>query len=268
MEIADGAGSVLRLAEPPRRIVSLVPSLTETLFTLGAGDRVVAATRYCTDPRDAIATVPRVGGTKNPDCAAIVALAPDLVVMNAEENRREDHAVLRDAGLPVLVTDVRTVDAGIAVIEDLGRIVGCETRGREIAAAQIAARDALAWRPGPRVRYFCPIWRNPWMTFNADTYAHDLLRLVGGENVAASHAERYPRVELDAIAAARPRIVLLPSEPYRFGPRDVPAAAVVLADPATAARRVHCVDGQALTWYGPRIAEALRTFAALVASGL
>lgn len=251
-----------------RRIVSLVPSLTEILFAVGAGESVVGVTRYCTDPPEGVAGLPAVGGTKNPDLAAIAVLAPDLVVMNAEENRREDFEALTAAGLEILVTDPKTVDEGVALIGRLAEAAGAGARGRALAAAQGAAVARVRARVRDRrpVRYFCPIWRKPWMTFNADTYAHDLLRVAGGENVAAARADRYPVVELDEIAAAAPEVVLLPDEPYRFQERDLPALAPLAGTPALAAGRVHLVDGKALAWYGPRIGAGVAAFAALLAA--
>jgi ABC-type hemin transport system substrate-binding protein len=251
---------------PPRRVVSLVPSLTEMLFALEAGDLVVGITRYCTEPPAAVADLPKVGGTKNPDLTAIQGLGPDLVLMNAEENRREDFEALRAAGLPVLVTEPKTVAAGVALMARLGALTGHAARGRALAATAAAAVDAVtAARARARpVRYFCPIWRRPWMTFNDDTYAHDLLHLAGGVNVAGERAERYPVVTLEEIAARAPEVVLLPDEPYAFSRRDLPHLAPLAGTPALSRGRVHFVDGKALTWYGPRIGAGLAAFAALL----
>jgi ABC-type Fe3+-hydroxamate transport system substrate-binding protein len=256
------------LAQPPRRIVSLVPSLTELLFALGVGDAVIGVTRYCTDPPARVACVPKVGGTKNPDLAAIATLRPDLVVMNDEENRREDFEALSASGLAVLVTGPKTVDDGVRVIASLAAVVGRPEVGVRLAAAQeagVAAVRAVV-RGRPEVRYFCPIWKTPWMAFNADTYAHDVLRVAGGRNVLADRPERYPVVTLEEIEARAPEIVLLPDEPYRFGDRDLPALAPLAATPALRHGAVRFVDGKALSWYGPRIADAVETFARMFAA--
>ncbi len=281
---------------PPRRIVSLVPSLTELLFALGVGERIVGVTRYCTAPADRVERVPKLGGTKNPDCDAIVDLRPDLVVMNAEENRREDFETLAAAGLNVLVTEPKTVDDGVRLITILGAAVGQGELGARLAAAQAAGvatvRATTSGRRG--VPYFCPIWRKPWMAFNADTYAHDVLRVAGGRNIVAERAERYPTVTLEEVAAAAPDVVLLPDEPYRFTARDLPALAPIVApaacaslgepqveaqanaamaslresrrDDSVAVRAVRFVDGKALSWYGLRIADAIETFARVFAT--
>lgn len=263
----DDLGRDVRLAAPPHRIVCLVPSLTETLFAIGAGPRVVAVTRYCEEPAAAVAALPKVGGTKNPDVAAIAALAPDLVVLNAEENRREDFEALTALGFPCFVTEPKTVGDGIRVIARLGALVGCEGAATLAAEQERRVQRTVAAIGSARpVRYFCPIWRKPWMAFNADTYAHDVLAVAGGANVCADDPLRYPTVTLEAVAAAGPEVVLLPDEPYRFTARDRPALAPLADTPALRSGRVHFVDGKSLAWYGPRIAEGVATFAALFAA--
>jgi ABC-type Fe3+-hydroxamate transport system substrate-binding protein len=266
MEIRDDLGREFELRAPPRRIVSLVPSLTELLFAIGAGDALVAVTRFCTEPAAQVAVLPKIGGTKTPDLPAILTLAPDLVVMNAEENRRGDFAALAAAGVPIFVSEPKTVMDAVRLIARLGTAVGRLDEARTLAAAQQARVAALTAAIGarPRVPYFAPIWKKPWMAFNADTYAHDLLGCAGGENVVGACRERYPRVTLEEIAATAPDVVLLPDEPYPFRTRDLPAFAPLAETPAFARGRVHFVDGKALTWYGPRIAAAVETFARLL----
>ena len=266
--VHDDLGREVALAGPPRRIVSLVPSLTETLFAIGAGPAVVGVTRYCEEPARELLSLPKVGGTKNPDLAEIAALAPDVVILNAEENRREDFDALAALGLACFVTEPKTVLDGIRLIARLGALVGCAEPACVLAADQerrvCATLAAVAGRRP--VRYFCPIWRKPWMSFNADTYAHDLLRAAGGINVCGAEPVRYPTVELDAIAASAPEVVLLPDEPYRFSEKDRPALAPLAATPALRAGTVHFVDGKALSWYGPRSADGVATFAKIFAS--
>jgi ABC-type Fe3+-hydroxamate transport system substrate-binding protein len=265
--VLDDLGRPIDLPGLPRRIVSLVPSLTETLFVVGAGAAVVGVTRYCTEPVGAVAGLPKVGGTKNPDLAAIGELAPDLVIMNAEENRREDFEALAARGLAIFVTEPKTIADGVRMIARMGEISGCGAAGRALAAEQAARVDAIVSAGADRraVRYFCPIWRKPWMAFNADTYAHDVLRVAGGENVCATETARYPTITLETIAACAPEVILLPDEPYAFGERDRHALALLADTPALRAGRVHFVDGKALSWYGPRIADGLMRFAAVFA---
>jgi ABC-type Fe3+-hydroxamate transport system substrate-binding protein len=244
--------------------VSLVPSLTEALFELGLGDRVVGVTEWCVHPAQAVARIPKIGGTKNPDVAAIAALRPDLVIANQEENRKRDVERLEGAGLRVWVTYPCTVRDGAELLAELAqlgasaaaqeRVVAPVLRAVEEAELALAASRAAGSAP-PRV--LCAIWRDPWMAIGAPTYADDLIRLCGGVNVFAGRAgSRYPRVTLAEIEAAQPEVVLLPDEPYAFGPADASELAS-LPIPASASGRIHLIDGTFVSWYGPRILRAI-----------
>lgn len=250
----------------PLRIVSLVPSLTEALFALGLGPRVVGVTDWCVHPADEVAPLPKVGGTKNPSLARVIELAPDLVIANHEENRERDVAKLREAGVRVWVTYPRTVAEGIAVTRELAQLGAPPDRAQPVLAALGAAfARARTSTPARPTRVFCPIWKQPWMAVGPDTYADDLLALCGGANVFADRRERrYPIVSDADIVAARPEVILLPDEPYAFGARDV-ADLAALDLPASRSGRIHCLDGTWISWYGPRIARALPEVAALLA---
>jgi ABC-type Fe3+-hydroxamate transport system substrate-binding protein len=261
-QFVDDAGQAWAFATPPRRIISLVPSLTELVCTLGLADRLVGVTRYCTEPAGVVAALPHLGGTKNPDVGAIVQLRPDLVLVNSEENRAEDFQSLSKANLATWVSFPRTVAEAARSVERLGAALGAGSRAAAIAAdidTALGERTAAS-----RVRVFCPIWRNPWMSLNADSYAGDLLTAAGGENVCAGHAERYPTVDLEEIAAADPQVILLPDEPYRFTERHRAALGPLARSSASRDRRVHMIDGKALSWYGDRTAAALRRFRQLL----
>ena len=252
---------------PPKRIVSLVPSLTEALFSLGLGSRVVGVTDWCVHPAAGVAPLPKLGGTKDPDVAAIAALAPDLVLANREENTRRVVTALEERGLRVWVTYPRSVGAGAALLRELAAWdVAPEIVQAVVEPVEAAVEAALRDAPTPRSRAFCPIWREPWMTAGADTYAHDMLRLCGGENVFATHSERrYPIVQLEEVVRAAPDVVLLPDEPYAFGATDVNELRE-LDLPAARDGRIHLIDGTWLSWYGPRIAEAIRELRPLLAN--
>jgi ABC-type Fe3+-hydroxamate transport system substrate-binding protein len=248
------------------RIVCLVPSLTEALFELGLGDRVVAVTDWCVHPADGVAKLPKVGGTKTPELAAILAQRPDLVIANREENRRSDVERLRAAGIPVWVTDPRTVREGaelLGEIAELGASPEAVARVVEPVLARVAeAEAALPARPTP---VFCAIWKNPWMAVGRNTYANDLLRLCGGRNVfARCEGRRYPIVKPAEIALAAPEVILLPDEPYAFGPRDA-AELGALDVPAARNARIHLIDGTLVSWYGPRIERGIETLRPLLA---
>lgn len=232
-------------AGPPiaRRIVSLVPSITEAL-AIDRPEALVGATDWCTHPSDF--DVARVRGTKNPDLAAIKALKPDLVVANKEENRALDVQRLREAGIRVWVTDVESVPAAI---ESLARLYR-DALGWPIPDWLTAAGDCWlrGLDPEHRGRVVVPIWRDPWMVVGSRTYTGDLLGRLGWDNAFGDHPDRYPRVELAAFDRADVDLVLLPDEPYVFTADDGPEAFAVA--PTT------LVSGRLLTWYGPAMVEA------------
>jgi ABC-type Fe3+-hydroxamate transport system substrate-binding protein len=228
---------------------------------------VVGCTIYCTEPAEGVATKTRVGGEKNPRLEQIRDLGADLVIVNVEENVREHVETLRSWGIPVHVTYPRTVADGIRLIGELGALLDAGPRAREMEATLRARYEevrAAATGRRPR-RVFCPIWRKPYMTINRDTYIHDMLAVVGGQNVFGAAEKRYPEVTLDAVAAADVEVILLPDEPYRFRRVHQADFAPYPDLPAVRDGRIHLVDGKLLSWYGPRIAEALRVLPPLFA---
>ena len=212
---------------------------------------------------------PRVGREKDPDLDRIRTLGPDLVLANVEENRREVVEQLRAEGVPVWVMFPRTVRDGIGMIRELGEVTGAREPARDLADRLDARYEAVARAAAsrPRVRVFCPIWRGPYMTIGGDTYVHDMLWCTGGANVFADHADRYPTVTLDEVADRAPEVILLPDEPYRFRKVHLPDFAPYPDIPAVRAGRIHLVDGKLLSWYGPRIEQALDRLPALLGSG-
>lgn len=265
----DASAVEVELPAQARRIVSLVPSVTETLFALGLGPHVVGVTDWCIHPHDLPATMARVRGTKNPDYETIVRLAPDLVLANHEENREIDVRRLRAAGLTVWVEYPRSVADAATQVAELARL-GASTSARDAILAPLeSARAAASARGTAPRRGFIAVWKDPWMTLSRDTYAHDLLARAGIANVFADAADRYPRVTLDEVARRDPEIVLLPDEPYRFGEDD---ARELLSGPlgttaAGRAGRIHVIDGTLPFWPGPRTARALGELAELAADG-
>jgi ABC-type Fe3+-hydroxamate transport system substrate-binding protein len=269
MEFYDATGAAVVLPAPPRRIVSLIPSITEILFALGAGPALAGCTVYCTEPAEGVAAKTRVGGEKNPKLDLIRELGADLVIANVEENLREHVLTLRGWGIPVFVTYPRTVAEGIRLVGELGELVGRAEQGKEMTAALEAALDDVRRERAGRAarRVFYPIWRGPWMSINRDTYAHDMLAVCGGENVFGQSATRYPEVTLQDVARAEPDVILLPDEPYRFRRAHLADFDAHPDVPAVREGRIHLIDGKLATWYGPRIAEALRVLPALIAGG-
>jgi len=239
MPTQDDLGTTIELPGGVMRVVSLVPSLTEAIAATHA-HVLVGATDWCTHP--AGLDVTRVRGTKNPDVDAIIALRPDVVVANAEENRAQDLDALRAAGLAVWVTAPTTVPTAL---DSLARMLTAVTG----VVPEWLERARAVWAEpydGPRRAALVPIWRRPWMALGRDTFAGDVLSRIGVDNVLAADDERYPRIQLDAVPSYD--VVVLPDEPYAFAPDDGPEAF-----PGTEWR---CVSGRHLTWYGPSLVEA------------
>lgn len=281
IERAGAMGTVTRLPSPARRVVSLVPSVTETVVRLGGRRALVGRTDYCTEPAE-VATVPSVGGTKDADLDAIAALRPDLVLANQEENTEAIHRGLVARGLAVHLSFPKTVGDAVALARDVAALVEVDDGATGLIAAMVEAVDEAERARAARVpvRVFCPIWMDPLMTIHGDTFISDVLDLAGGVNVFADRPRRYPlaadlgraapwsaervggrdlrypRVTLDEVVERQPEVVLLPDEPHPFSEAD---AAVFRALPIPAARegRVRRVDGKALSWYSPRLITGL-----------
>jgi ABC-type Fe3+-hydroxamate transport system substrate-binding protein len=238
----DDLGYPVPVTGPARRVVSLVPSLTESV-AVTRPEALAGATDWCTHPADL--DVPRVRGTKNPDLAAIRALRPDLVLANQEENRRLDVERLRAAGVPVWVTVIQTVDQALDSLQRMfGVALGWPVPDWLAAAGQV-------WRPpapAARVRAVIPVWRDPWMVVGSATFTGDLAARLGLDNVYGDDPGRYPHVGLDDLAAREPELVVLPDEPYAFSAGDGPEM--------FPGRRVALVEGRSLTWYGPSLVTA------------
>lgn len=243
--IIDVRGRELRFEEVPRRVVSLVPSLTETLFDLGAGDSLAGVTEFCTFP-DSI-RCERVGGTKTPDVGRIRALQPDLVHMNLEENLRR-HAEEIEAFAPVFVSEPKSVAGVRDLIGELGAIHECQDRAVELMALLDKAMQSL---PARRFTFACAIWKKPWMWCGGDTYVSSLVESAGGENVLG-HQRRYPQMTLDCMASLQPQVLFLPDEPYVFTTEDANEVRE-----QTDARVVGPFPGHLFTWHGTRTIAGL-----------
>jgi len=286
----DGNGfrDALHFTQAPQRVVSLVPSFTESLFDLGLGNSVVGITDYCIYPENDLMHLPRLGGPKNPQIDKIIALNPDLVLANWEENLRQTVEELKLAGIPVWVTFPKSVSETLDVLWDITEVYRSETASMRLKTLEMTldwVKSASMVREP--VRYFCPIWYDQtedgwhwWMTFNHLTYSHDLLNLIGGENVFAERERkvpleadlgqsvespneggdtRYPRVTTGEIISAQPEIILLPNEPYAFNEEHKEQLETLFSEtPAARNKRIYLVDGSLITWNGTRLARALR----------
>jgi ABC-type Fe3+-hydroxamate transport system substrate-binding protein len=249
--VIDDEGRDVAVAGEVRRVVSIVPSLTEAVAATAPG-LLVGATDWCTHPADL--DVPRVRGTKNPDVDAIVALRPDLVVANQEENRLPDLDALRAAGVPVYVTDIRTLDGAFGALARMLAACGLDRPGWLDDAERAWAAVP---EPAVRRRAVIPIWRKPWMAVGSDTFTGAVLARLGVDNVLADDPERYPKFDPAALPAHD--LAVLPDEPYLFTADDGPEA---FPDVPSA-----LVSGRLLTWYGPSLGEAARVLPGALAVG-
>lgn len=256
--LVDWAGETHLPAHAPARIACLVPSLTELLFDLGLGEQVVARTGFCIHPRAARA-VPKVGGTKDPDLARLRAIAPTHLVVNVDENRRDDVDAARAFVPHVIVTHPQVPADNARLYALFGAIFdrrdAAAALERELVAAIAQAR--VVTQPLPRERVLYLIWRKPWMTVARDTYLGATLRLVGWDTVPAIAGRRYPEVADDGPEWRDAQRILLSTEPYAFRASDAQALAAARGKP------VHLVDGEHTSWYGSRAIAGLRALASL-----
>lgn len=248
VDTTDALGRRILLSEPPTRIISLVPSLTDLLHGLGLDDEVVGLTRFCERPDGWQEAKAIVGGTKQVDAERVARLQPDLILANQEENTRADVQALSDHA-PVYVTDVSTVDEATAMIRRVRQLVDRDKEARQMATT-IAERFAAlpAWS-SLRAAYI--IWRDPYMTVGGDTFIYDVMRH-GGFTAPWADATRYPEITLDDLAAADLDVILCSTEPFPFHQKDAFMDDLRTACPDTP---VHVVDGQLFSWYGPRLLD-------------
>jgi ABC-type Fe3+-hydroxamate transport system substrate-binding protein len=293
VRVTDDRKRVLDFMRPPARVVSLVPSDTFNVAALGCAGALVGRTDYCEIPADVVASLPSVGGTKNPRIEDIVRLTPDLVLANQEENTRSDLEALAQRGVRVYVAFPKRVADGLGHLAKLARIFGVAGDApvrdlfRRAYEEQRAAESARA--AGPALRAFCPIWMQPLMTIHGDTFISDVLDLCGASNVFSDRARRYPlaadlgrasayppekvadrdvrypRVTLEEVTARAPELVLLPDEPHPFTEADADVFRS-LAIPAAKRGAVVRTGGKDLCWYGARSVEGLARVRSLVAS--
>jgi ABC-type Fe3+-hydroxamate transport system substrate-binding protein len=247
------------------RIVSLCPSLTELVFDLGRGRDLVAITDYCVHPAAGVQAIEKIGGTKSPDVARIIELDPDLVLLNDEENRLEDARCLESAGVRCHSSMPRTAGETASMVRSIGRVFDCDETGERIAhaievRASAARRGATGKRP---VRFAYLIWRKPWMSVNADTYAHSLLALAGGINAFGDLEDRYPEVTLEELTASGIELLLLGSEPFPFSERHVDELA---RETGIDSARIRLADGEYLSWHGSRTPDGIDYAARVIAA--
>lgn len=279
IEVIDAIDRHVRLARPPSRVVSLVPSETASVADLVGVKRLVGRTDYCVEPLGAVEAVRSVGGTKGFDPDAVRALRPDLVLANKEENSRPQVQALIAAGLPVHVSFPCTVDESLEYLESLCTLLGVDPeRAGSVAACRVAVQGVQRVAQDAPIPVFVPIWKDPWMTFDGGAYASDILEICGAHNVFSDRPRlyplaadlgktrpwsdervklrdaRYPRIRIQEALERGARVVLLPDEPYAFTSEDAAAFAELDASQPLV---VELVDGKDLFWYGTRMCGAI-----------
>lgn len=252
----DMTGNTLALKETPKRIVSVVPSQTELLFDLGLNAEVVGITKFCVHPEQWFRTKTRVGGTKQLHIDQILALAPDLIIANKEENTRDQIEALA-AEVPVWVSDIRTVEDALSMIRNVGILTDRSMQAEVLASDISLSLNTFTQSATPkRVAYF--IWYQPWMSVGNDTFIHDMVQKMGWINVFED-LKRYPEVTIEMLKDRQPEIILLSSEPFPFKEQHVYELKQVVPD-----AKVLLVDGEMFSWYGSRMLKAIPYFTELL----
>jgi ABC-type Fe3+-hydroxamate transport system substrate-binding protein len=277
-----------QLTYPPRRVVSLVPSLTESLFDLGLGEAVVGITDYCVHPIDRLQGVKRLGGTKDPQIDQIIALKPDLILANQEENRPETIQALEREGLHVWVSFPKTIREVLDLLWEMVKLFRSSESAQRLRQLETVVQWAVqAAATQKKQRYFCPIWQDKtsngecwWMTFNQETYPSDLLANMGGENIfkdrnrrfpldadlgrgdpedPGERDTRYPRVIVEEILQKDPEIIFLPDEPFEYSSAQKAEISKLLEGTAAVRNdQIYLIEGSLITWHGTRMSRAFR----------
>lgn len=246
----------ITLADYPGRIISVVPSQTELLYSLGLDEQVIGITKFCVHPDHWFRNKIRVGGTKKLNIERIQSLQPDLIIANKEENNRQD--IERLSGeFPVWISDIKTLDQAVAMISEIGRIVDRENNSLELSKKILDQFNKLKKLSKPDQSCIYLIWKNPFMAAGVDTFISEMLGKAGFKNLLTDPA-RYPEISLSQIVALKPDVIFLSSEPFPFKEKD--ADELRLLFPNT---RVICVDGEMFSWYGSRLLQAPEYFASL-----
>ncbi|MBK7149463.1 MAG: ABC transporter substrate-binding protein [Bacteroidetes bacterium] len=257
MQYTDQMGQVISLSAPPQRIISLVPSQTEFLLDIGLQHRLAGITRYCIHPEVLVTSIPRIGGTKQLQLEKIIALQPDLIIGNKEENTEADIRALQQH-FPVWMSDIYNLEDSYRMMEQLGEITGTSEPARELVRSIQQSFDDLPPIPPkmrPSVAYF--IWRKPYMVTASGTFIHHLLGVLGLRNVF-EHETRYPQIQPEQLQQMKPDFIFLSSEPYAFGEKHRQEFKDLVPD-----AQVLVVDGECFSWYGSRLQHTAYYFAQL-----
>lgn len=258
ISVTDARGAAISLPRPPRRIISLVPSTTESVHALGAGDRLVGVTRYCVLPPEAREKTSVVGGTKSPRLDVIRSLKPDLILGNKEENREQDVRELETVA-PVYVAFPRDLTTALEELQKLGALLQRDDTAGKLVDNLALARTNLIQEARTRApfRFLYLIWQKPYMAAGTATFIDALIREAGGRNAVDSEAGRYPQLSVPEIEELRPDVVLFSSEPFPFEAKHTTEFLSATSDPSSLKGRTLLVDGQLLSWHGARLRDGI-----------
>lgn len=258
IRITDQMGNELVLNHPAQRIVSLVPSQTELLFDLGAGDQVAGLTKFCIHPKERVKEKIIVGGTKTLHLERIRALQPDLIIANKEENVKEQIETLREE-FPVFTTDIVSLEDALKMIADIGKVCGKEREASELLKSIKTGITELEQdaRQRPELSAIYLIWENPVMTVGGNNYIDSVMSKAGLQNlmsnrISGQEIQRYPEITIEEVKQLMPDLLLLSSEPFPFSERHIEKYAMLLPG-----IRIEQVDGEMFSWYGSSMLKAI-----------
>lgn len=244
LHTTDQLGRTINLPQPPQRIISLVPSITELIYDLGLVEQLVGRTKFCVHPKTELKSITNIGGTKTVHFDRVAALAPDLIIANKEENQQEQVEQLIEAGYPVWVSAMDNFSDSLEMIAALGKVLDKSTEADEIVRRSRELMDTFIAKNTQKVAYL--IWRKPYMTIGNDTYIHDMLAHLGYENIYKDQT-RYPSFTLEELKERAPEAIFLSSEPFPFKEKHIEELQEIFPDIP-----ILLVDGEAFSWYGTR----------------
>ncbi len=256
MEYIDQLNNKIKLSSVPQRIISLVPSQTELLFELGLDEKIVGLTKFCILPQDKVKSKTKIGGTKNLDLEKILSLKPDLIIAGKEENNKEQILELKKH-IPVWISDVKNFESALDMIKKVSEITGKEKEGDKIFRDILNEYDKFKAQDHKTYKALYFIWRKPYMVAGGDTFIGDIMGKAGFIN-EAGNLNRYPEINKENISEFDPEIILLCSEPYRFGDKHKSEFKEIFPNAKTL-----LTDGQYFGWYGSRMKYAFGYFSEL-----
>jgi len=245
----DQLGRAISLVTPPKRIVSLVPSITELLYDLGLFDNIVGRTKFCVHPKAALRAIPKIGGTKNVNFDRVAALKPDLIIANKEENDKSQIEALNQH-FPVWISDIANFGDAMEMIQCLGVLLRKKSVADKIVNDSTILLQKIKPAKSQRAAYL--IWQKPYMTIGKDTYIHDMLLHTGYENIFGDQT-RYPSFTLAELKERNPEIILLSSEPFPFKQKHIDELKLLFPNTP-----IQLVDGEAYSWYGTRFLKVFQ----------